>query len=347
MKKLNSHVMTLNEFSAEVGVSTATVSAVFNNKHKERRISEKTVELVRRQAKRLGYHPNVAARRLRIQRDMKVCQVAVITSYETPFHVSSNLVRAIEATASKYYSNITAFVEIIMFHRDKISDLPGVIDGSRFNAAVITNTSFEDDLFFKDNKVSYPVVFIGRDIEGYSCVRDDDYSIGELAATELIVNCRCKNVAIVTPDDNLLTQATKRRCEGFWERCANDGISAYVLKSQAINESSAADVVSRALKSNKIDGLYCVSDILAMGAYYAINQEKLSVPKDVAVIGIGDVSWGEFMNPPLTTFSTLNSKMKDDYAAKMLFEQLYEKKTEGVSRIFHTGIVRRNSTMRF
>ncbi len=342
----DNNVISLEEFSAKIGVSTAAVSSVFNNRSKERRISEKTVELIKTQAKKLGYQPNVAAKRLRVQKDMNVCELAVLTAYESPFAVSSNLVHALESIVSQHYKNITPFVEIVMFHRDRISELPGILDGSRFNGAIITNTGFEDDKFFMENEVMYPIVFLGRDIQGYSCVRDDDFYMGEAAANELVNECGCKNVAVVAPQMNLLTQTTKKRYHGFLSLCKEKNIKCDFIQAQGIDEQSGAAAVESYLERNKIDGLYSVSDLLAIGAYYAIKKKGLLIPGDIAVVGVGDVSAGEYLDPPLTAFSAVNVHKKDDYAAKMLLAQLFAKKNDITSNIFHPEIVRRGSTTR-
>lgn len=342
----NIELMTLGEFAAEIGVSSAAVSAVFNNRYKERRISEKTVEFIRSESKRLGFHPNIAARRLRIQKDLQVCQLAVVTSFESPFPLCSNIVSAIEYTVKKNYKHITPFVEIVMFNSGRISELPGILDGSRFNGAVVINTGFADDDFFRHNEVLYPIVFIGRDIEGYSCIRDDDFSLGVDAAKELIRECGCKKLAIVKPCSNLLTQSTKNRSDGFIKESQSSGVECDVICAQGINEKSAVQAVSEYLESQLFDGVFCVSDVFSIGAYYAIKNKGLSIPKDVAVVGIGDLSFVQYLDPPLTTFNVTNSHIKDDYAAEKLLNQLYSKRSSVESRIFHPGIIRRASTQR-
>ncbi|MFI4910214.1 MAG: LacI family DNA-binding transcriptional regulator [Sedimentisphaeraceae bacterium JB056] len=343
---MKNNIISLEEFSSKIGVSTATVSSVFNNRSKERRISPKTVELVKLQARKLGYQPNVAARRLRVQKDMKVCELVVVTAYESPFAVTSNLVKMLEQTAAKYYKDITPLVEIVMFHRNKISEVPGILDGSRFNGAIITNTGFEDDSFFMENRVLYPIVFLGREIPGYSCVTGDAYHMGTEAAEELICECKCEDIAVITPRHELLTQTTKGRLDGFLDKCVENEIHCAVIEADDINEKSGAEAIDAYLKKHNLDGLFCVSDMLAVGSYYSIKNHGFSIPEDIAVVGIGDVSVCEYLNPPLTLFSKVNGDMKDEYAAKMLLEQIYGQKQGEVSRVFHASLVRNGSSMR-
>lgn len=340
-------MITLAEFAKEIGVSTATVSSVFNNRSKERRISEKTEALIRSQAEKYGYQPNIAARRLRTQRDMQVCELAVLTAYESPSAVSANIVKALEKTSKRRYPNITPLIETVMFHRNHIQELPGILDGNRYNGAVITNTGIEDDIFFQNNKITYPLVFLGRDIPGYYCVDEDPRHIGQEAATELVKTCKSRHPAVLTLCDDLLTQTTKLRTEGFMDRCAELGVEATLIQADGISARAGRKVAVKHLKTKPLDGLFCVSDHLAVGAYFSIKENGLSIPKDVAVVGIGDLDLCKYIDPPLTVFRRMeNERQKDEYAAEILLNRLFERDTHSTSRIFQTSLLRRESSSR-
>lgn len=47
--------------------------------------------------------------------------------------------------------------------------------------------------------------------------------------------------------------------------------------------------------------LLCFNDDLALGALRAFNEEKISVPQEVAVIGFDGLERGKYSNPPITT----------------------------------------------
>lgn len=340
--------LTLSEFAKKIGVSTATISSVFNNRTKERGISGKTAEFVRAQAIKVGYQPNIAAKRLRAQKEFRTYELAVLTSYEAPFQISANLVKMLETTAQSLYSDMKFCVEIIMFHAGKISDLPGLLDGSRFNGAIVTNTAPADDQFFVENKSPCPVVFVGRDIPGYSSVSVDSYELGCMAAEELLNQCGCSQIAVVAPGSELLTQSTRGRVEGFVDRCRQAQVSCQLMETQALDEQSGYEVIDEYLsrQENMLDGVYFVSDLLAVGAYRAIHLRGLSVPDDIAVVGIGDISIGRFMNPPLTVFNENYSDRQDKFASEILLEKLFEKDVGLKTRVFHPSIVRRESTVR-
>jgi len=64
--------VTLKDVAKEAGVSIATVSKVLRGKQGKIAISEATRRRVLEAAKRLNYHPNIAARRLASRRSNTV-----------------------------------------------------------------------------------------------------------------------------------------------------------------------------------------------------------------------------------------------------------------------------------
>jgi len=49
------------------------------------------------------------------------------------------------------------------------------------------------------------------------------------------------------------------------------------------------------------DGVFCCNDPLAMGAFRAILEAGLEVPRDIAVVGCGNVHYDDLLRVPLTS----------------------------------------------
>jgi LacI family transcriptional regulator len=47
--------------------------------------------------------------------------------------------------------------------------------------------------------------------------------------------------------------------------------------------------------------VFAVSDKTAMGAYKAVLDQGLSIPKDVSIVGFDNIAEARSLNPPLTT----------------------------------------------
>ena len=50
-----------------------------------------------------------------------------------------------------------------------------------------------------------------------------------------------------------------------------------------------------------VTALACASDVLALGAIYAITDQNLNVPKDISVMGFDDLRLSEIIRPKLST----------------------------------------------
>ena len=212
----NEKPITIAMLAHRIGVSVATVSSVLNNRYKQRRISPKTVRKVQEAAVEAGYLPNVAARRLRSGYSNQYLVLAAITSYQAPLPLVSGTITALHRLLSEEkYRNIHSMVTVEMFDAGKLSELPGLLDGSRFNGAIIANTIAEDDTFLATNQFSIPVVLMGRNIPNYSSVRASAEKTGQQAA-DILISAESRQPAVLYA--KLLTQTTSGRLKGFTKR---------------------------------------------------------------------------------------------------------------------------------
>jgi LacI family transcriptional regulator len=338
--------MTISEFSQTIGLSTATISSVLNNQHEKRGISQDTVQLVRSNARRFGYRPNMAAKKLRSQSGkLRSFDIAVVTSFEVPMQFTLGLMHAIEKMSLlDKYKDYHFFTQIVMFHAGRISEMAGILDESRFNGAIITNTMPQDDKFFMENEVSYPVVFLGRDLSKYNCVTVDVNMAGKMAADVLLEKCHCTKPVVLVP--NMLTQATNGRLGGFRAECNQKNIDCRILEAKGFLEENGYNSLMEYISGGgQIDGLYSVFETLAIGAYHAIKQQGLKIPGDVAVIETGETSICKFMEPPMSSFSQSEVNMHE-VSVEMLFDQLLGNNEKIINRILPSIPVLRESTNR-
>jgi LacI family transcriptional regulator len=346
MPKKNGNNMTIREFSRNIGLSTATISSVLNNQYKKRGISENTVQLVKNEARKYGYRPNMAAKKLRAPNGkLRMFEIAVVTSFEVPMQFNFNIIHAIEKISLlDKYKDYSFSAQIVMYHAGKISEFSGLLNESRFNGAIVLNTTPADDKFLMENDIPFPVVFLGRYLPRYNCVTVDVDMTGKMAADVLIQNCRCANPVVLVP--NILTQATGGRLEGFRQECIKRNIECSVVTAKGfLEDDGCAAMVEYIINGGKIDGLYSVLETLAIGAYHAIKQRGLRIPHDVAVISTGETSVCQYMDPPMSSFGRSEINMNET-AVEMLFDQLAGNSDRIVNRILPSIPVLRESTNR-
>lgn len=292
--------MTVHTIADHVGVSPAAVSTVLANRHEERRLAAATVEKIRQAVRELGYVPNIAARRLRAHDPgVHSMDLGILTSFEAPLFLVSRALQEVQRAVDARSAKDRRFsVSIDMFHAGRLREMPGLLNATRFNGVIITNTLPQDDAFLRSTTLPYAVVVQGRRLDNYCCVLETPGAVGEQAAEILLGSCR-RRPAVLTPA--LLTETTADRKDAFTAavRQRAGGVPAHVVA--GFTPASAAEAVAAHLRRDpECDALFAVTDTLALGAAHAIKAAGRSIPRDVAVVGVGDHEHADYFDPPLT-----------------------------------------------
>lgn len=311
---------TVTDIAKRAGLSPSTVSAVLNKRQVERRISEKSVQKVLDAARSLGYMPNIAARRLRDSNGggRREVVIGILTSFEAPVRLVSQALNALqEITDRTDPEGVSYSVIIEVFHAGRLKELPGLIEGRRCNAAIITNTVAEDDNFLANTKLPFPVVLLGRSVPGYPSVSEQPARLG-LGAAEILVSGGRRKIAVLCPQ--MLTQATQGRVTSFAETSLRElGNLPDRIVSSSLSAVGGYEAMRAYLEQGgQCDGLFTVTDSLAVGAYHAIKKSGRKIPEDIAVVGVGDHETGRFLDPPLTSFSNAQNAMNKSAAGILL-----------------------------
>ena len=308
--------VTVHTIAEHVGVSPAAVSTVLANRHEERRLAAATVDRIRQAVRELGYVPNVAARRLRAHDpDVRHMELGILTSFEAPLFLVSRALRQVQRTVDLRSAPDRKFsVSIDMFHAGRLQEMPGLLSASRFNGVIITNTLPADDAFLKSTTLPYAVVVQGRRLANYCCVLETPGEGGRRAA-EILLGRGLRNLAVVTPA--LLTETTADRAEAFCRAVhARTGREAAWVKAAEFTPASGAEALRRHMESHpRCDGLFAVTDTLALGAYHAMKEAGRRVPQDVAVVGVGDHEHADFFDPPLTCVGPAYDRVVEEVVA--------------------------------
>ncbi|MSU72960.1 MAG: LacI family transcriptional regulator [Opitutus sp.] len=302
--------VTVRDIAEASKFTIGTVSTVLNKHHVERRIPLETVEIIRATAARLGYLPDIGARRLRSGTGLKHnIVIAFVTSFEAPLGVVNQFVSALRKAAAGAGGpqGRTFSLMIEMFAAGRLRESPGLLTGDHFNAALIANTTPEDDLFLGRTHLPYPVVLVNRSVPRYASVVEEPMA-GARSAGVLV---RTKRSGLAVLYGRPLTQTTHARVDSFMAASVQLlGRPAQVIVADSLSESGAYEAMARFFAAGgRCDGLYAVTDSLALGAYHAIKRQKLIIPDDIAVLGVGDYENSPYFDPPLSSVGVLRQQV--------------------------------------
>ena len=71
----------------------------------------------------------------------------------------------------------------------------------------------------------------------------------------------------------------------------------------------------------KVDAIFCISDVLAIGACRAIQDRGLKIPEDISVLGFDGIEMGSYVNPRLSTVSQPIREIAET-SIRLLFDML-------------------------
>ena len=343
MPKRGKRPVTVRTIAEHVGVSTAAVSTVLANRHEERRLAPATVEKIRQAVRRLGYVPNLAARRLRAHDpDVHHHELGILTSFEAPLFLVSRVLRQVQRLAdARTGADRRYSISIEMFHAGRLREMPGLLNASRFNGVIVTNTLPEDDAFLAETTLPYAVVVLGRRLPNHCCVLDTPGESGRRAA-EILLARGCRKLVALTP--TLLTQSTGERAEAFVATVrAKTGSEPVRVVAGGFNPANGADALRAHLGAGRgCDGVYAVTDSLALGAYQAIKDGGRRIPRDIAVVGVGDHEHADFFDPPLTCVGPSGDTIVDEVGTQ-LFRLMGDRRADPIEVCVPPSVVRRAS----
>ncbi|MTH61567.1 LacI family DNA-binding transcriptional regulator [Paracoccus litorisediminis] len=297
---------------AEVaGVSRSAVSRTFTDGAS---VSPETRAKVLAAAEKLGYHVNHLARGLIHHRSGIVC--LIVAEMQTPFQASF-----VEAATRRLQDK--GKVVMVLNTAGQPANVEAALRQTlnyRAEATVVVSGAPPLSLVETCIENGQRVILINRDdaIEGPQFLMIEN----EAAATEACFMLRragCTRLAVVSSTAG--TPSIVARETAFVAAAKSAGIEVAVSRAGPTGYASGAESARQLLAgSNRPDGVFCVTDLLALGFLDATRIEfRLRIPEDICVIGFDDISAASWLGYDLTTFRQPIAEIAD-YIAEMLDE---------------------------
>jgi DNA-binding LacI/PurR family transcriptional regulator len=313
--------VTLHDVARLVGVSAKTVSNVV---HAHPNVHPETRRRVQRAIDELGYRPNLTARSLRSGRS-GVIELSVPGLRQTYFaELADEVIRAAEQRG--------------------LGVLVGQTSGDRQREIdVVTRRQprLTDGLLFAPERLgtadahllsaSHPFVLLGERIfDGPTDHVTMDNTRAAKAAVEHLLGLGRRRVAVLGAHPGARTEvrAADLRIAGYRQALEEAGLPhdpELVREAVPWSPRHGAQGVSELLRSRvPFDGLFCLTDGLAIGALRALAAAGVTVPDDVAVVGFDNIDESRFSVPSLTTVDGGRAEIART-AVDLLVERIEEK----------------------
>ena len=312
----------MKDIAKDLGVSVVTVSKVLRN-HSD--ISPATRMRVKKRMKELNYRPNLAARAL-VTGHTSIIGL-IVPDLVHPFfgQVARGLSRVLRKKG--YSLVISCSEEDPELERQEIEQLLA----RRVDALIVASAQGGVESFRHIEEQNTPYVLIDRRFKGLKAnfVGVDDEAMGRMA-TEHLIAAGCKRIAHI---GGPAVSTAIGRLQGYrsaLKSAKRDAPAAYIIQRDRGEEASDAtgyEAMKNLLALRPLpDGVFCYNDPTALGAMRAILEAGLLIPRDIAVVGCGNVRYSDFLRVPLSSVDQ-DSEAIGDRAANLALTLVEAKDT--------------------
>ncbi|WP_101910492.1 LacI family DNA-binding transcriptional regulator [Marasmitruncus massiliensis] len=327
---------TIADVAKEAGVSVATVSRVINGKGT---VTAETAERVNAAIAKFHYQPNVWGRNLRRKESRML--LVLIPNITNPYY--SSIVSGIEDTARR--QDYTTILCITNSDKTREQEFLNLLRSGRADGAIFLATE-RDSLTVTKLARTYPVVqcceYCGD--EEIPHVSIDNFEAARQVLRHLL-NLGHRQIGFVGSTNRFIS--TLQREEGYKSALEQAGLQPderyLAYADDDYNFLSGVRAVWELLcLKDRPTAVFCISDMIALGAIRAANELGLDVPQDLTVVGFDDVEYASMFKPMLTTVSQPCYSL-GKVSATMLLRQIATGEKGGAVFLEHKLILRDSS----
>jgi LacI family transcriptional regulator len=329
---------TVTDIARKLGVSPMTVSRALNA---HPAVNDETRRKVSQLAQELNYRPNRWARSLVTRRSGVIGLLVPDISHAFYAEVTIGIQQVIEA---KGFSLILS-----CSHRDTDAEVRALdsLVASRVEGLIIASTQPENSVTYVNNlrTTGIPFVLVDRFFRRLSCTRltTDDMEVGRIA-TEHLISLGHRRIAHLSGAG---ISTGRLREEGYRHAMGAHGMKAdlqWIVAGNFRAEESRRATHFLLQLPNRPTAIFAASDYSAFGALSACRDNGLEVPRDLSVIGAGDIEGASNPYAFLTTITWAREKLGRE-AARLLMDSIADPvRFKPANIVFPPSLIVRQST---
>ena len=301
----------IKEVAEAAGVSTATVSRVLSNKpHVRPELRDKVMEAV----ESLGYRPNLIARTLRSQRSNAIG--LIVSDIRNPYFTAIS--RAVEDIAYDQGYQVV-FCNSDEDPEKEASYLQLMLDQNI--AGVIFSPTRKVSENIDTLRFHSPMVIVDRTVQpnGFEVdiVRIDNVDAGYRLTKHLIDNGYCKIMGLFGE----ASSTGRERRMGFEKAIQEVNLPVMGRYIPPRIEAGYITAIEVLLGDNPPDAILTTNSLIMAGALKAIQELKLQIPEQVALVGFDRTTWSTLVQPAITLIEQPTKEIGRS-AAELLLQRI-------------------------
>lgn len=329
--------MQIKDIARLAGVSPSTVSRVLNNSGY---VSEEIRLKVQNVVDETGYRPNQIAKSLKDRSTKTIGIIIPQIASETMAKLVEAAYRCCNERGYKILMENTQLdsgreIESLksLYHQQVEGILLMSVGLSREHKQVIES-------------LKIPVIVTGQKMEGLCCYTHDNRKAVKSLVKKMIERGK-KRIAILNVDIEEDDSIRVQRELGYRDALSENGME-FDPKLAAYGKFSIAsgmEMMEKIWNENQIkpDGVFAVTDKIAIGAMRFLMKQKVDIPVECAVAGVGNNKLSEFIEPALSTIEYYYTEL-GTAATNLLIDAIEgNEKAEGI-HLMKYDIIERSST---
>lgn len=287
---------TIKDVAVKAGVSTATVSHVINN---TRYVSEHVKLRVYQAMDELHYRPNIIARSLRSRKSNIIGLIVPIQINDNANHFFLSVAKGIESVLKKekYHLVLSNSQEDHAEEMERIK----IFNNQFIDGLIIAPTcgiqNCKKEAVFGD----YPVVFIDRkprNLPGDWVVVDGTQ--GTYEGVRVLLEKGHRKIGFIAGLMGIST--TEERLNGYLRALADYNVEAdeAMIKSGNMSWQTGYALTEQLWRQGGMTALFVANNAMSLGALKFLQDHKISIPEQIALIGFDDYEWTDIATPPLS-----------------------------------------------
>lgn len=291
-------VLTMADIAALAGVAESTVSRALADSN---RVSAKTKERIRAIVTSHGYRINERARALRTQTSRTI-EVVVPSSKSNKPRFSDLFVTELVSELADVLSerNYDMLLSRVPPWSEGFS--ADAVAAGRADGVIVIGQGDQNDEIERLAKAKYPIIVWGGQAQDQSyCTVGTDNVLGGWLVGKHLSDLGRRSVAFL---GDIRFPEIFQRHQGCLQalRGENHDTDHLLTLATPFDAPSAYRATCEIIeRGNAHDAIFAASDVIAIAAVQALQDVKIRVPEDIAVVGYDDISVSAFVSPALTT----------------------------------------------
>lgn len=272
----------LKDIASALGISTASVSIVLNNKDSLGRVSYETATKIRNKAKELNYSPNAFAKSLRLGKSKTIA--LVIADVSNIFF--GKLAFFVQTFAEQY--GYTVIIANTNEDASKMDKLLETLKSRQVDGFIITPPENSElmiqHLLVEEN---YPTVLVDRSFPNIpvNSVLIDNYSVS-YRGTKYLIDEGCQQIAFIAYKQNL--NHIKSRRQGYIDAMKYFHLykNSYIkeVRYNTLQEDMEQAISELFNSKEKVDSIFFATNTISICGIRCLLNKKIQISQDLKLM---------------------------------------------------------------